>query len=250
MALVSAEISRYNYLMNQDNRLSRENELRALRTRKENERQASLTKGENEREALRTKAENERLALLTRIGDLSRQSQVATDLFDERVSEFLGINRTDGRCLDIIGQHGRVSAGQLAIEAGLTTGAVTAVIDRLEASGYVQRIRDPLDRRKIWVECTPHTNELTEIIFGVYDLIGPIMMGRFSEEQLTGILAFLRIGTRINEELAAGLRENTKSSAAFGDRIAQARLFRRAVDAGAARLAAELERLAPGADKS
>lgn len=220
--------------MNQDNQLSRENERRALETRRD-----------NERLALETRERNERLALLTRIGDLSRQSQSATDLFDERVSEFLGINRTDGRCLDIIGRHGKVSAGQLSIEAGLTTGAVTAVIDRLEASGYVHRIRDPLDRRKIWVECTPHTNELTETIFGVYDMLGPIMMGRFTEEQLAGILAFLRIGTRVNEELAAGLRENTKPGAALADRVAQARLFRRAMDAGAERLSAELESLAP-----
>lgn len=208
------------------------------------------TRQENERLALETRRENERLALLTRIGDLSRQSQSATDLFDERVSEFLGINRTDGRCLDIIGRHGKVSAGQLSIEAGLTTGAVTAVIDRLEASGYVQRIRDPLDRRKIWVECTPHTNELTETIFGVYDMLGPIMMGRFTEEQLAGILAFLRIGTRVNEELAAGLRENTRPGAALAERVAQARLFRRAMDAGAGRLSAELEALAPKPEDS
>jgi hypothetical protein len=122
---------------------------------------------------------------------------------------------------------------------------VTAVIDRLESAGYVQRIRDPLDRRKIWVECTPHTNELTETIFGVYDMLGPIMMGRFTEEQLAGILAFLRIGTRVNEELAAGLRENTKPGAALADRVAQAKLFRRAMDAGAGRLSSELEAMAP-----
>jgi DNA-binding MarR family transcriptional regulator len=220
--------------MDQDNHVSRENA-----------RRSSLTRQENERQALQTRRENERLALLTRIGDLSRSSQSATDLFDERVSEFLGINRTDGRCLDIIGRHGKVSAGQLSIEAGLTTGAVTAVIDRLEASGYVQRVRDPVDRRKVWVECTPHTNELTEIIFGVYDLMGPIMMGRFTEEQLAGILAFLRIGTRVNEELAAGIKENTKPNASLTERITQAKLFRRAIDAGAGRLTDELEQMAP-----
>ncbi len=220
--------------MNQDNQLSSENERDAARTREANERPSEDTR-----------KLNDRVALLERIGDLSRQSQVATDLFDERMSEFMGINRTDGRCLDIIGRHGKVSAGQLSIEAGLTTGAVTAVIDRLEASGYVQRVRDPLDRRKIWVECTPHTNELTGVIFGVYDLIGPIMMGHFTDEQLAGIVAFLRIGTRVNEELAAGLRENTKVGAARADRIAQAAMFRRAIDAGAGRLAAELESLAP-----
>ena len=188
--------------------------------------------------------------MLEEIGDFSRKSQAATDLFDERISEFLGINRTDGRCLDIVGQHGKVSAGQLSIEAGLTTGAVTAVIDRLESAGYVQRVRDPVDRRKVWVENTAHTNELVDIVFGVYDIIGPIMLRHFTDEQLDGIRAFLRIGTRVNEELAAGLKENTRPNAAVGERMTQAKLFRRAIDAGAGRLADELERLAPGREKS
>ena len=189
--------------------------------------------------------QNELLKLLDEIGEWSRKSQSATDLFDERLSVFLGINRTDGRCLDTIGRHGKVSAGTLAIEAGLTTGAVTAVIDRLEGSGYVHRVRDPLDRRKVWVECTPHTDKLVETIFGVYDLLGPIMMTHFTQEQLEGIRAFLRIGSRVNEELAAGLQENTRPGAAAKDRLAQARLFRRAVDAGAERLTSELAALAP-----
>jgi DNA-binding MarR family transcriptional regulator len=216
--------------MDQDNQSSRENRRRERQTEELNERLASETRDRDER-----------LALLDRIGDLSRKSQSATDLFDERVGDFLGVNRTDGRCLDIIGRHEKVSAGTLAIEAGLTTGAVTA--------GYVQRVRDPVDRRKVWVECTPHTNQITETIFGVYDLLGPIMIEHFTNEQLEGILAFLEIGSRVNQELAAGIQENTQPRAAVAERLKQARQFRRAIDAGSARLAAELERLAPPVDK-
>lgn len=183
--------------------------------------------------------------MLRAIGDASRLSQGATNLFDERVDEFLGINRTDGRCLDIISRHGRVSAGQLANESGLTTGAVTAVLDRLEAVGYALRTRDSLDRRKIWVQCTPHVLQLVEVIFGVYDLLGPIMMRHFTLEQLEGILAFLQIGTLVNEELAAGLRENTRPGAAPADQLEQARQFRRAIDGLAPRLVSELGGIAP-----
>ncbi|MEQ1769644.1 MAG: MarR family transcriptional regulator [Devosia sp.] len=182
---------------------------------------------------------------MVEIGDSSRQNQAATDLFDERLGDFLGINRTDGRCLDAISRLGRVSAGQLAIESGLTTGAVTAVIDRLELAGYVQRARDPLDRRKVWVEPTPHVTQLVEMIFGVYDTLGPMMMLHFSGEQLRGVLAFLRMGTRINAELAAGLHENTQVHAAPDARLEQARHFRRAVDAMKPQLRAALENLAP-----
>ena len=59
--------------------------------------------------------------MLNLLGDLSRSSQSATDLFDERVSEFLGINRTDGRCLDIIGRHKKISAGQLSMSPERTS---------------------------------------------------------------------------------------------------------------------------------
>lgn len=189
-----------------------------------------------------------RLHLLSQIGDVSRMNQGATNLFDERLSEFLGINNTDGRCLDIIERLGRVSAGQLANHAGLTTGAVTAVVDRLESVGYVTRIRDPLDRRKIWVEPTPHLTALVETIFGVYDLVGPLMVRHFSEEQLEGILAFLRMGTRVNQELAAGLRENTKPGGKPEAQIEQAKLFRRAIDAITPKLEADLDKVLPPGD--
>lgn len=192
--------------------------------------------------------QNRRLQLLSQIGDVSRLNQGATNLFDERLSEFLGINNTDGRCLDIIERIGRVSAGQLANHAGLTTGAVTAVVDRLEAAGYVTRIRDPLDRRKIWVEATPHLRELVATIFGVYDLVGPLMMRHFTEEQLEGILAFMRMGTRVNQELAAGLKENTRPGAKPQAQLEQAKLFRRAIDAITPRLEADLDTILPPGD--
>lgn len=193
----------------------------------------------------RESRDNRRFELVSQVGELARLNQGATNLFDERIGDFFGINNTDGRCLDIISQHGRLSAGQLANQSGLTTGAVTAVIDRLEAAGYVRRNRDPLDRRKIWIEPTDHTVKLVEIIFGVYDLIGPLMMRHFSETQLEGILAFLRMGTRVNEELAAGIRENTRPGLTAEAQIEQARQFRRAVDAIAPKLQADLDKILP-----
>ena len=212
IALARSGISFYNYLMTKDIHASRD---------------------------------NLRLSILAEIGDMSRLSQGATNLFDERLGDFLGINNTDGRCLDIISRLGKVSAGQLANLSGLTTGAVTAVIDRLEKAGYVLRVRDPIDRRKIWVEPTSHVQTLVQIIFGVYDLIGPLMMRHFTDAQLDGILAFLRMGTRVNQELAEGLRENTRTGGTEDAQIEQARQFRRAVDTLAPRLQAELDKLLP-----
>ena len=179
-----------------------------------------------------------------RFKEAVRASQTATDLFDETLTQFLGINRTDGRCLDLIDRRGRVSAGQLANDSGLTTGAVTAVIDRLEAAGYVRRIRDTLDRRKIWVELTEDTRNITARIFGHYEKTGPMMMARFTPDQVRAILEYLEIGTFVENEMAAALKEHLDPRATTPTaRLIQARAFERAVEAGRSRLQAELNEL-------
>ncbi|HZD79103.1 MAG TPA: MarR family transcriptional regulator, partial [Actinomycetota bacterium] len=67
-----------------------------------------------------------------------RAAQTASDVLDEAAVGVMGINRTDGRCLEIMERSGGLTAGRLASESGLTTGAVTAVLDRLEQAGYVR----------------------------------------------------------------------------------------------------------------
>jgi DNA-binding MarR family transcriptional regulator len=57
--------------------------------------------------------------------------------------------------LNIVESRGGLTAGELATAAGLTTGAITGVIDRLERAGYARRVRDSRDRRKISLEVTP-----------------------------------------------------------------------------------------------
>src|SRR5689334_19744767 len=96
----------------------------------------------------------DRREILQQLLDEIRAGQRATDAVDEAVTVAIGVNRTDGKCIDILHQHGRMSAGELAGHSGLTTGAVTAVIDRLEGMGYVRREADPADRRRVLVELT------------------------------------------------------------------------------------------------
>ena len=61
-----------------------------------------------------------------------RDSQTAAGMLFEAFAALLGVNHTDGRCLDIVQRLGQITAGDLARASGLTTGAVTVVIDRLE----------------------------------------------------------------------------------------------------------------------
>ena len=92
---------------------------------------------------------------LANLGHEIRGWQADQEIFDGVVAELAGLNRTDWRCLDILGTRGPMNAGQLAEAARLTTGALTAVVDHLEAAGLVRRVRDTVDRRKVIIETTP-----------------------------------------------------------------------------------------------
>jgi DNA-binding MarR family transcriptional regulator len=76
--------------------------------------------------------------------------------FDNRAADALGVNLNDLHCLNIVENRGGVTAGVLAAEAGLTTGAVTGVVDRLERAGYARRVPDPADRRRVKIEATDY----------------------------------------------------------------------------------------------
>ena len=90
-----------------------------------------------------------RQALTDDLFEERRLLGAANDLADQAVADYLGLNRTDARCLDIIERLRGVTAGRLARESGLSTGAVTTVLDRLERSGLARRTSDPEDRRRV-----------------------------------------------------------------------------------------------------
>lgn len=151
--------------------------------------------------------------LLRELGDEVRASQRATDAVDEAASAVMGINRTDGKVLDILDQFGQMSAGDLARHSGLTTGAVTAVIDRLERAGYVQRVADPGDRRRVLVDLTDKTRELTWELMGkpLSEAAGPVLE-RYTDEQLELLIEFTRSGREMQERHARWLRERLTGS--------------------------------------
>jgi DNA-binding MarR family transcriptional regulator len=91
--------------------------------------------------------------VLDRLAALGHELSQATVLFHAQVAEHVGLSSTDHKCLDLAVQAERpLTAGQIAEMSGLSTGAVTGVIDRLERAGFVRRVRDPHDRRKVLVE--------------------------------------------------------------------------------------------------
>lgn len=150
----------------------------------------------------------ERAQLLFELGTAVRANQRATDLVDELVSELVGINRTDARCLDLLDEHNQLSAGQLAELSGLSTGAITAVIDRLERAGMAHRVPDPNDRRRVLVELTPEARRLSFELMGqpMMELAYPVMSS-YTDEQVELLIDFNRRARQLQEDHAAWLRE-------------------------------------------
>jgi DNA-binding MarR family transcriptional regulator len=96
-----------------------------------------------------------RAALMQELELAVRRSTGQGVIFGQTVASKAGISNSDLECLDFLIMDGRVTAGRLAEVTGLTTGAITGVVDRLEKAGLVRRERDENDRRKVFVVTVP-----------------------------------------------------------------------------------------------
>ena len=144
--------------------------------------------------------------LAAKIAEAVREFQDATDQVDHAGAGLMGVNRTDLRCLGLLGRRGPMTAGQMASAVGLTTGATTTAIDRLVRQGYVERVRDDQDRRRITIEITPEATALIEKTWGPLGKEAHTLLMRRSEGELEVILNFLREGTRFQTEHADRIR--------------------------------------------
>src|SRR6202171_2003739 len=96
-----------------------------------------------------------RAALMQELEHAVRRSSALGVIFGQTVASRAGISSSDLECLDFLNLEGRVTAGRLAEVTGLTTGAITGVVDRLEKAGLVRRERDDHDRRKVFIATVP-----------------------------------------------------------------------------------------------
>jgi DNA-binding MarR family transcriptional regulator len=152
--------------------------------------------------------------------DLMRRNQVLTQMLDEQAAGYLGINTTDARALDVIDQHGRITAGDLARELRLSTGAVTALVDRLERAGYAKRTHDPDDRRRVLLEVTPTVYALSAKVYGTpEDAI--TWADAFSDAEIDVLVRYQRLGREWLEERLARIE---RLNAERRDRKARKRL--------------------------
>jgi DNA-binding MarR family transcriptional regulator len=134
-----------------------------------------------------------------------RRSSAAGVLHGQTIARQAGINSSDMECLDLIIMSGPSSAGEIGRRTGLSSGAVTGLIDRLEKLELVERVADPNDRRKVLVRVRE-------------DRIGPIasqftpletrmqaLLAGFSREELSTLLDFTERSSEILLERVAEL---------------------------------------------
>lgn len=123
-----------------------------------------------------------------------REQSALTVMFHTKVAEQMGVSATDEKCLDLaMRAGGPVTAGRIAELSGLSTGAVTGVIDRLERAGYVRRVRDPHDRRKVLVEVTVGDVDKFGQIFEVARQSLVEVLGQFDDGELEVIERYLKL---------------------------------------------------------
>lgn len=112
-------------------------------------------------------------------------------LFQQAIATLAGVSATDLKCLDYVRRGGDVTAGDLARLTGLTTGAITAAMDRLEKAGLARRERSPVDRRKVLIRLSD--SPLMKRIMPFYESLAnevAALLERYSSKQLETIRDF------------------------------------------------------------
>jgi DNA-binding MarR family transcriptional regulator len=139
-----------------------------------------------------------------------QSAQEATDEVDEAAARVLGVNRTDMRSLSALARAA-MTPSELARAAGLTRGATTTVLDRLEDAGYVRRVRDLDDRRGIRVELTDKSRREIANIWGPIVKDGERLIAKFSTSELEAICRFLEGSRTLQKAHAERIRKLAES---------------------------------------
>jgi len=144
----------------------------------------------------------------------SRQLTNQNGIYTDAVAAKLGLNRTDLDCLSIVHLAGSATAGELAEITGLTTGAVTGVIDRLVQAGFVRRDADPDDRRRVIVRAVPERGRTVGELFQPMQQAIERLYDRYTDEELAVLLDLNERLLPIMQEETVRLRQREPTGAA------------------------------------
>lgn len=146
--------------------------------------------------------------LIQAINDKFTEMSTETILFHQALADLLGLHITDHKCMHFLHSYGAMPAGRLAELTGLTTAAVTGIIDRLEEAGYVRRTNDPNDRRRTIVE--PIRNKKLErkmeMIFTPLHEKMRRLLSSYSDSELAFLLDILAKSAELTREESKRVR--------------------------------------------
>lgn len=129
--------------------------------------------------------------LQKQVFNATREYGVSSVLFRNAISKKMGLNVADWECLSLLTLRGISSPTELARYTGLTSGSVTAMLDRLESVGFIKRKPNPNDRRGVLIEVTQHSNPAVgQLVGGVQKGLREIIES-YSEKDLKTIVGFL-----------------------------------------------------------
>lgn len=162
--------------------------------------------------------DSRRAALLGALFAAFRTSSAQSVLFSQAAADRLGMASSDVECYDLLSLHGSMTAGRLAELTGLTTGAITGVIDRLERSGYARRERDPNDRRRVIVQPILSKAAEAEPVFGPLAAASYALVERYTDDELALLLDFMARSNEMMHDQIARLRAERRTPAPPADR--------------------------------
>lgn len=121
-------------------------------------------------------------------------------LFQQNMAQKIGVSHTDLKSAEILNETGPITAGELSKITGLSTGSVTALINRLEKSGYVKRERDQLDGRKVMIMPIPERQEQIKSHYQSLSMATKELCSAYNKQELILINQFVEEITKIMDK--------------------------------------------------
>ena len=139
----------------------------------------------------------------------SRKYSDASILMHEAISRKAGLSGTDHKYLGLLIAHGPMTAGELSQRTGLTGGAITGLIDRLEKKKLAKREFDKEDRRKVFIVANEaNAMKLLTPLFKELQQKTAKLLGTYSDTELEIIRNYMLAATQVMDDVLKILKNN------------------------------------------
>jgi len=154
-----------------------------------------------------TTEDERRTGTLQRLMAVGREQSAVTVMFHSAIAAKQGLNATEEKTLDYLQRRGPLTAKDLAELTGLAPASVTGLVDRLEAKGFVRRIKHPTDKRRVLVELDQHKIAELAVFFDEWARDVIAACEQFSTDELDTVIRFLTVMSEQQQRATARLTD-------------------------------------------